>query len=75
MDIKGFWQSRIKSVQFYIRIILISFLPVLGYFGLTGESLTSWVQVADVLYKFIQNPYLVATYLVTLYQSFVSTKK
>lgn len=73
--IKDFWIGRLANIQFWVRVILISFLPILGYFGLSGTDLTSWTIVWDILVRFFSNPYLVGLYLITLYQSFVSTKK
>lgn len=73
--IKEFWIGRLPNVQFWVRLVLISFLPVLGYLGMNGTDLTSWTIVLDTLVRFFSNPYLVGLYLITLYQSFVSTKK
>ena len=73
--IKDFWIGRLANIQFWVRVILISFLPILSYLGLSGADLTSWTIVSDTLVRFFSNPYLVGLYLITLYQSFVSTKK
>ena len=68
-----FLKERSKNIQFYIRIVLISFLPILAYFGMTGTDLTSWAVLGDTIVKFFSNPYLLGLYIITLYQSFKNT--
>ena len=68
-----FMKIRGKNPQFYVRIILISFLPILSYFGLSSADLSSWAGLGNVLYEFISNPYLLGLYILTIYQSFKNT--
>ena len=55
------WKVRFnsKNRQFYLRLILALALPVLAYFGIKFEDLTSWNAVGSLLVKFVNNPYLV----------------
>lgn len=69
-----FIKLRYKNIQFYIRLGLISFLPILTYFGISETDLTSWIQLGKVVIAFVQNPYLLGLYAITLYQSFKNTK-
>lgn len=69
-----FIKLRYKNIQFYIRLGLISFLPILSYFGLSQTDLTSWSQLGSVILEFMKNPYLLGLYGITLYQSFKNTK-
>lgn len=65
-----FLRERCKSYTFYIRLFLLSFLPVLTYTGMTGDSITSWPILWDFIVKFVSNPYLLFIWTVTLIQSF-----
>lgn len=68
-------KQRIKNPQFYIRIVLVSFLPIAAAMAIEPQSLTSWKKLIEVLQAFLNNPYLIGLYLFTLYQSFLSSKK
>nr|DAW78202.1 MAG TPA: holin [Caudoviricetes sp.] len=53
------WKVRFKNKQFVTRLALALGLPILAYFGIKFEDLTSWGAVFGLLGKFISNPYLV----------------
>lgn len=72
-NLKQFFKDRSKNPQFYIRVILISFLPILSYMGMSEADLTSWLSLWEALKQFVSNPYLLGLYVVTLYQSFKNT--
>ena len=47
-----------ENKAFYLRLLLAVAVPVLGYFGLKFEDLTSWGAVGEILVKAIANPYV-----------------
>ena len=53
------WKVRFKNRAFWQRLALALALPILAYFGIKFEDLTSWGAVFGLLGKFISNPYLV----------------
>lgn len=53
------WLVRFKNRAFVIRLLLAIILPILTYFGLKFEDLTSWSRVYELLLKFLSNPYLI----------------
>lgn len=53
------WLVRFKNRAFVIRLLLAIVLPILTYFGLKFEDLTSWSGVYELLLKFLSNPYLI----------------
>lgn len=53
------WKVRFKNKQFLTRLALALALPILAYFGIKFEDLTSWGAVFALLGKFVSNPYLV----------------
>lgn len=53
------WKVRFKNRAFVTRFALALVLPILAYFGIKFEDLTSWGAVFGLLGKFISNPYLV----------------
>ena len=53
------WLVRFKNRAFVIRLLLAIILPILTYFGLKFEDLTSWSGVYELLLKFLSTPYLI----------------
>lgn len=47
------------NITFIIRFIGALVIPILAYFGLSGEDITSWNVVGELLTRFISNPYLI----------------
>lgn len=47
-----------NNITFIIRFILSLFVPVLAYFGLSLEDLTSWSALGSVFMDAISNPYV-----------------
>lgn len=70
----NFIKTRYKNIQFYLRIILISFLPILTIMGVQPEAFTTWSSVGQAILDFISDPYLLALYVFTLVQSFTDSK-
>lgn len=66
-------KKKLKNWQFYLRILLITFLPILTAMGVEHNSITTWQHLGQVALEFVSNPYLVGLWLFTLYQSFVNT--
>ena len=67
-------KNRAKNYQFWVRIAAISTLPILSGLNVKVEELSTWDALADVLLRFISNPYLVGFYIFTLIQSFTNSK-
>ncbi|MDD2370827.1 MAG: phage holin [Firmicutes bacterium] len=72
-ELRQFFKERVQNPEFYIRVILISFLPILSYFGMSQTDLTSWASIGDLVVRFFSNPYLIGLWLFTLVQSFRNT--
>lgn len=65
------WKVRIKNPMFWVSVIISIVVPVLTYFGLTAQDLTSWSVIGDLCVKAISNPYVILTILVSLYNTIV----
>lgn len=59
------WLVRFKNRAFVIRLLLAIVLPILTYFGLKFEDLTSWGGVYELFLKFLGNPYLIGLSIVS----------
>ena len=59
------WLVRFNNRAFVIRLLLAIILPILTYFGLKFEDLTSWTGVYELFLKFLGNPYLLGLSIVS----------
>ena len=62
------WSVRftLKNKAFLTRLALAISLPILTYFGLNFQDLTSWGAVFTLLGKFASNPYLIGVTIVNV---------
>jgi len=60
---------RIKNPVFWSQILLSVFVPILGYFGLTAQDLTTWQSVYDLIVNALANPYVVGLIVVSLWNA------
>ena len=61
------WKVRFSNPTFIVQLILAMFLPVLAYFGLNWEDMTTWGAILDVLIEGIKNPVVVVAVIVSVY--------
>ena len=62
------WSVRFnaKNKAFLYRVALAIALPILTYFGINFQDLTSWDAVLSLFGKFVSNPYLVGLTIVNI---------
>lgn len=63
------WKVRLRNVMFWAQLALSVFVPVLAYFGLTAEDLTSWGTLWEVILKAVSNPYVLGMAIVGVYNA------
>jgi phi LC3 family holin len=63
------WKVRIKNPLFIAQLLLSILTPILGYFGLTAQDLTSWVALYELFVDAILNPYVVSLIAISLWNA------
>lgn len=63
------WKVRFKNPQFIIQIVLAVGVPILAYFGLTAQDLTTWGSLFTIIFDALKNPYVLGMVGVSLYNS------
>jgi phi LC3 family holin len=63
------WKVRIKNPAFWVQIVVSVFAPILTYFGLRWSDMTTWAAIGSVLWQAIQNPVVVVSALVGVYNT------
>lgn len=63
------WKVRFKNATFWIQIAVSVMLPILTYFGLNWTDMTTWASIGSLLWQAIQNPVVVVSVLVSVYNT------
>lgn len=63
------WGVRLKNPLWWAQIVSAVILPVLAYFGLNWQDMTTWGAIAELFIKSIQNPVVVVSVLVSLFNA------
>lgn len=65
------WRVRIKNPAFWVSIAIAIVTPILAYFGLTAQDMTSWGAIWDVIVQAVSNPYVLLTVAVSVYNAVI----
>ena len=63
------WKVRFKNPVFIANLFMAVLLPILTYFGLTVQDLTSWSKLGEVLLGALSNPYVLGTIIVSVWNA------
>jgi phi LC3 family holin len=63
------WKVRFKNPVFLAQLFLSFILPILGYYGLTAQDITTWMSLFIMLGNAFSNPYVVFTVVVSLWNA------
>ena len=50
------WKIRLRNPVFWWQVAVSILAPILAYFGLNWEDMTSWGALRDVFLRAVQNP-------------------
>lgn len=62
---------RFKNWSFWVSLVVAIFTPILAYFGITAQDITTWQKLGEVLLQAISNPYVVMLVLVSVYNALI----
>ena len=68
MDLK----TRFKNPIFWVNTFLAIATPILAYFGMSGQDLTTWDTVFKLILDALKNPYVVGLVLVSLWNNIIN---
>lgn len=63
------WKVRKENLVFIMQIILSIFTPILAYFGMNWEEMTTWAAIGSLLWQAIQNPVVVMAVAVSVFNA------
>ena len=63
------WKVRKENVLFVVQIILAVFTPVLAYFGMNWEDMTTWAAIGKLFIQAVQNPVVVVSVVISVFNA------
>ena len=61
------WLVRIKNPLFWAQVLISIVLPILTYFGVDFNSLTTWPMLWETFVKAVSNPVVVVSMVVSVW--------
>lgn len=65
------WKVRFANPEFWKQIALAVFVPLLAYYGMNWEDMTTWAAIGSLFVQAIQNPVVVLSVVVSVYNALV----
>lgn len=66
------WEKRLKNPIFWVNTILAIATPVLAYFGINQNELTTWSSLFNLILDALKNPYVVGLVIVSLWNNLIN---
>lgn len=63
------WKVRVKNPLFWVQIAIAIIVPILGYFGMSAEDVTSWGILFETLKNAVLNPYVIVLVLASVFNA------
>ena len=65
------WKVRFANPEFWKQITLAVFVPLLAYYGLMWEDMTTWAAIGNLFVQAVQNPVVVLSVIVSVYNAII----
>ena len=65
------WKVRFANPEFWKQIALAVFVPLLAYYGMKWQDMTTWVAIWNLFVEAIQNPVVVLSVVVSVYNAII----
>ena len=61
------WKVRLRNPVFIAQILASFIVPILAYFGLRWEDMTSWAALGNALLSAVKSPVILVSVLVSVW--------
>ena len=65
------WKVRFANPEFYKQLALAVFVPLLAYYGMMWDDMTTWAAIGELFVQAIQNPVVVLSVVVSVYNAII----
>lgn len=63
------WKVRRENILFIAQIVASVFVPILAYFGLNWEDMTTWTAIGNLFVQAIQNPVVCLSVAISVFNA------
>ena len=63
------WKVRLKNPVFWVQVVVAIVLPILAYFGLSWDDMTTWGAIGKVLIDAVKNPVVIVAVIVSVWNA------
>ena len=63
------WKVRMKNPVFWVQVVVAIVLPILAYFGLSWDDMTTWGAIGKVLIDAVKNPVVIVAVIVSVWNA------
>ena len=63
------WKVRFKNPVFIANLLLAIVVPILAYFGLKWEEMTTWVALGNLFVEAVKNPVVVVSVIISVWNA------
>lgn len=63
------WKVRLRNPVFIAQVLASFIVPILAYFGLRWEDMTSWSALWKLLTDAVQNPVVIVSVIVSVWNA------
>ncbi len=63
------WKVRFKNPVFIANLLLAIVVPILAYFGLKWEEMTTWVALGNIFVEAVKNPVVVVSVIISVWNA------
>jgi phi LC3 family holin len=65
------FKVRFANPEFWAQIALAVFVPLLAYYGMNWEDMTTWAAIGNLFVQAVQNPVVVLSVVVSVYNAII----
>ena len=63
------WKVRFKNPVFIANLLLAIVVPILAYFGLNWEDMTTWAALGNLFAEAVKNPVVVVSVIISVWNA------
>jgi phi LC3 family holin len=63
------WKVRFKNPTFWVQIAVAVVVPILAYFGMSWDDMTTWSALGNIFIEAVKNPVVIVSVIVSVWNA------
>jgi phi LC3 family holin len=63
------WKVRLKNPTFWVQVIVAIVVPILAYFGMSWDDMTTWAKLGSIFLEAVKNPVIIVSVLLSVWNA------